>query len=493
MSRPEFEFYRDEFFFFEQVTAISGVLKPLPTKLARRQRIQEELEKISVIAGLYLPTNPDWSLTSIVLDSGIPLQSAAKVPILVAFMCRPHTHLPHHPPAQYRRRSAPRVSLFSDSDQSDEARRMREEEQQWSECQQFGVTAATATDLDPRRAALATRRTYRTRRQSTATRRALSMAGIELLVEQSPAATSLPNPPRQSATPRIKLITQAAQQAVQQHATSLFRQACIFKVCDDVRQDALALQVIQVFKSIFESVGLGLWLRPYRVIPNRTGSDRTIGGIIECVPHAASRDELGKANDLSLKNYFLSKYGAEESPAFRRAQRNFILSLAGYAVVTYILQVKDRHNGNIMIDDDGHLVHIDFGFIFDISPANDMRFESANFKMTAEMVQLMGASRDSELYRWFLSLCVRGFLAARAHVDDIMALATLLADSGLPCYKPLTLQRLRARFMPERDEKSAATEMINIVRDADDHLTTKIYDVIQWQQQGIYYWKDESS
>jgi phosphatidylinositol 4-kinase len=59
--------------------------------------------------------------------------------------------------------------------------------------------------------------------------------------------------------------------------------------------------------------------------------------------------------------------------------------MAGYAVTSYILQVKDRHNGNIMVDNDGHMVHIDFGFLFDTSPARDMKFEKPGFKLTLEV------------------------------------------------------------------------------------------------------------
>ena len=84
-----------------------------------------------------------------------------------------------------------------------------------------------------------------------------------------------------------------------------------------------------------------------------------------------------------------------------------------YAIASYLLQSKDRHNGNILIDTQGRLVHIDFGFILEISPGANMRFESAAFKLSHEMTQLLDPSgqRDSSQFHLFEELCVRGFLA----------------------------------------------------------------------------------
>jgi phosphatidylinositol 4-kinase len=145
----------------------------------------------------------------------------------------------------------------------------------------------------------------------------------------------------------------------------------IFKVGDDCRQDVLALQVIAMFKNILTRVGLTLYLYPYRVTATAPGVSFTSPichhgyiliqsqcGVIDVVPNSTSRDEMGRAKVNDLQGFFIAKYGGEDSVAYQKARLNFIQSMAAYSVACYILQIKDRHNGNIMIDGEGHIVHV---------------------------------------------------------------------------------------------------------------------------------------
>ncbi|XP_058075440.1 phosphatidylinositol 4-kinase alpha 1 isoform X2 [Magnolia sinica] len=353
------DMFQREFNFFDKVTSISGVLFPLP-KEQRRAGIRRELEKIEMEGDdLYLPTATNKLVRGIRVDSGIALQSAAKVPIMITFdvVDRDGNH----------------------------------------------------NDVKP--------------------------------------------------------------------------QACIFKVGDDCRQDVLALQVISLLRDIFEAVGLNLYVFPYGVLP--TGPER---GIIEVVPNTRSRSQMGETTDGGLYEIFQQDFGPVGSPSFEAARDNFIISSAGYAVASLLLQPKDRHNGNLLFDNVGRLVHIDFGFILETSPGGNMRFESAQFKLSHEMTQLLDPSGVMKSDTWFqfVSLCVKGYLAARRYMDGIISTVLLMVDSGLPCFsRGDPIGNLRKRFHPEMSEREAAIFMMRTCTDAYNKWTTAGYDLIQYLQQGI--------
>ena len=137
----------------------------------------------------------------------------------------------------------------------------------------------------------------------------------------------------------------------------------------------LALQVISLFKNIFEQVGLDVYLKPYRVVATAPGVKKFLNlkifylgelspvnripdhcyvhclrrkvisspilrsndenfistfaynsfdhflsqnGVIECVPDSKSRDQLGRQTEVDLYEYYQKTYGDESTSAFQQ-------------------------------------------------------------------------------------------------------------------------------------------------------------------------------
>ena len=82
---------------------------------------------------------------------------------------------------------------------------------------------------------------------------------------------------------------------------------------------------------------LPLWIHPYNIVVTSADS-----GMIEPVTNAVSLHQIKKHSKLSLLNYFVREFGSQHSEEFLEAQRNFVRSCAGYSLVCYLMQLKDR-------------------------------------------------------------------------------------------------------------------------------------------------------
>merc|ERR1712137_691074 len=263
----------------------------------------------------------------------------------------------------------------------------------------------------------------------------------------------------------------------------------IIKYGDDCKQEYLALQLIGQFKRIFDDANLPLFLKPYGILVNAPDS-----GIIETITDCCSIDSLKKFYTtpenpkVSLLDHFRKFYGDPESRDYKLAVRNFVESLAAYSIVAYIMQIKDRHNGNNMIDADGHLIHIDFGFMLTNSPGN-INGENVPFKFTPDYMELMGGP-DSPSYSYFMGLLRCGYLEVRKHHEKILSLVEIMMiDTTLPCWSGAVnpLESLRERFNLNMTEKQIGDFLTTTAEQSFDCWRTRYYDRFQYMSNGIMY------
>lgn len=162
----------------------------------------------------------------------------------------------------------------------------------------------------------------------------------------------------------------------------------IVKVGDDARQEHFAMQLIKEFDVIFKMNKLQLLLTPYDIVPIANNAC-----VLEMITDATSIDSLKKNlqtnynRSISLFEFFGLYYGKK----INEAREKFCYSLAAYSLLCYFLQIKDRHNGNILLHKDGRIVHIDFGFLFTTAPGKGIELEKrVPFKLLSEYVALLG-------------------------------------------------------------------------------------------------------
>ena len=286
-------------------------------------------------------------------------------------------------------------------------------------------------------------------------------------------------------------------------------QSVIVKASADMRQEQLACQLIQVISQIWdETLGPGqLWTYPFQILVAASN-----GGLVETVRNAVSIHSIKKAAykaragqpdpfKFSLRDHFIKvlrylkissfphkkTFGSPDSRPFLEARGCFISSLAAYSLITYVLLLRDRHNGNILLDRDGHVIHIDFGFMLSNAPGGYVGFESAPFKLSPEYIELMGGSGSPD-YARFKDLIFQGFQALRKHAERIFLLVEIMqVESRLPCFSAgeATVAQLRQRLQLGLTEPQLRHFVERMITSSAYNIFTKLYDSFQYYSNGI--------
>ncbi|KAJ9088371.1 Phosphatidylinositol 4-kinase pik1alpha (PI4-kinase)(PtdIns-4-kinase) [Entomophthora muscae] len=266
----------------------------------------------------------------------------------------------------------------------------------------------------------------------------------------------------------------------------------IVKTGADLRQEQFALQLIREMERIWKEAGIGIWVQRFNIMVTSNDS-----GFVEMVRntisvHSLKKDAYTRGINTkgvmySLYDHFVREFGDPSSERFMAAQDNFLRSLAGYSIISYILQLKDRHNGNILVDTNGHLVHIDFGFMLSNSPGS-VGFEMAPFKMTQEYLDILGGANSTKFHE-FRDLMKQGFLAVRKYAENLLLLVEIMQkDSKLPCFSgggPSSITSLKERFHLGLMESQCEEMVDKLILSSSCNVFTRLYDTFQYYSNGI--------
>ncbi|CVK94092.1 uncharacterized protein FPRO_10753 [Fusarium proliferatum ET1] len=269
----------------------------------------------------------------------------------------------------------------------------------------------------------------------------------------------------------------------------------IVKTGADLRQEAFACQLIDVCHKIWVDAGTDVWVKRMRILVTGESS-----GLIETITSGVSLHSLKRSLTLAsvesgqnprnriatLRDHFLKAFGKPDSKEFQAGVDAFKKSLAAYSIISYVLQLKDRHNGNVLVDSEGHIIHIDFGFMLSNSPGS-VGFEAAPFKLTHEYVDVLGGplSPDFEDYKRLCKQAFQGKLHQKYDVKNSM----MGHDSRMPCFAVGIAQvtnTLRQRFQLHLSAEEAEHFVDDLVAKSFGSYYTRLYDTFQYRTQGIY-------
>lgn len=221
---------------------------------------------------------------------------------------------------------------------------------------------------------------------------------------------------------------------------------------ENVKNDFYATNLIKfLYDIVKQELELKSDLVTYRVIP----IDMT-SGFVEIVPNAKTISEILTKGTIS--NYL---YHNKEVVS-NNISNNYMMSLAFWTVMSYVIGIGDRHLDNIMINDDGCLFHVDYGYILGQDKSYCVRLDS-------DMVEGLGGISYLPVFK---THTLKMFMVVREYYNLISKIVSNVSNNDDFIYKRLmvgyTDDEIKYNFLKVIDDSYNMFRVSDIV-----HSTVK--------------------
>lgn len=222
---------------------------------------------------------------------------------------------------------------------------------------------------------------------------------------------------------------------------------------EDVRKDRMTMNISYWLEKTTKGK---ISFTRYNVFPITSSS-----GIIQMLDNVTTLYDIKHKYNTTLQNFILER---NSNLSINDLRNRFIKSVAAACVLSYFLGVGDRHLENMLVTDDGKLIHVDFYYLM----GDDPKHVSTEMRITPDMLDALGGS-GSATFTAFQELCADVYKILREKSSFWYCLLIYIADA-VPRIGNFWGDRLRVqqhvleRLCPGELDNEACMQIVEIVK-----------------------------